>query len=143
VDSCIFCRIARGEVRAHVIHEDELVMAFLDNGPIRPGHTQIISREHVAYFEDLPAETAARILSLGQKLAKAMKQAYAAPRVAFLFTGGDVAHVHAHVVPTLEKGDITSLRYYAGETFRVSPIPAPADDEQNATAAKLKAMLAL
>ena len=32
-------------------------------------------------------------------------------RVAFLFTGGDVAHVHAHVVPMQEKTDITSARY--------------------------------
>jgi histidine triad (HIT) family protein len=31
--------------------------------------------------------------------------------VAFLFTGGDIAHAHAHVVPMHENTDITSARY--------------------------------
>ena len=35
-----------------------------------------------------------------------MKEVYHVDRVAFLFTGGDVAHVHAHA-----KTDITSARY--------------------------------
>jgi histidine triad (HIT) family protein len=133
---CIFCRIARGDAPAHVVHADEHVVAFLDNGPIRPGHTQIITREHAPYFEDLSPEAASRILSLGQRLAKAMKRLYGVPRVGFAFTGGDVAHVHAHVIPLVEKGDITSQRYAAG------PIPTPPESEQIATVARLKAMLA-
>jgi histidine triad (HIT) family protein len=136
MDDCIFCRIAQGDAPAHVVHEDEHVVAFLDNGPIRPGHTQIITREHVPYFEDLSPDAASHILGLGQRLAKAMKQIYGVPRVGFAFTGGDVAHVHAHVIPLVEKGDITSQRYSAG------PIPTPPAAEQIATAARLKAMLA-
>jgi histidine triad (HIT) family protein len=135
MEDCIFCRIARGDAHAHVVHEDDKVVAFLDNGPIRPGHTQIITREHVSYFEDLSPEAAAHILCLGQRLAKAMKQVYGVPRVGFAFTGGDVAHVHAHVIPLVEKGDITSQRYSAGS------IPMPPEAEQIATAAQLKAAL--
>jgi histidine triad (HIT) family protein len=136
MDECVFCRIARGEAPAHVVHEDELVVAFLDNGPIRPGHTQIITREHVPHFDDLSPETAARMLAVAQRFAKAMKQVYGVPRVGFVFTGGDIAHVHAHVVPLVEKGDITSARYAAG------PIPTPPEAEQVATLARLKAALA-
>ena len=142
MDDCIFCRIARSELPAHIVYEDDLVMAFLDIGPIRPGHTQIISREHVPYFEDLPPPEAARILLLGQRLAKAMKQIYGIPRVAFLFTGGDVAHAHAHVVPMLEKGDITSRRYIVEEKLTMRGLPSPPAEEQAATAATLRAMLA-
>lgn len=111
---CIFCRIAAKEVDAVIVYEDEHIMAFLDMGPIRPGHTQIIAKSHVATFEELPPALAARIVHLGQQLARRMKQVYAVDRVAFLFTGGDVAHVHAHVVPMHEKTDITSARYLVG-----------------------------
>lgn len=142
MDSCIFCRIARSEIPAQVVHEDELVIAFLDIQPIRPGHTQIISREHVPYFEDLPAATATRILLVGQRLATAMKEIYRAPRVAFLFTGGDVAHAHAHVVPMQEKTDITSRRYISEETLTFRGLPSPSPEEQSATASQLRAMLA-
>ena len=61
-----------------------------------------------------------------------MKALYGVPRVAFLFSGGDHAHAHAHVVPLHEKTDITSLRYIAGEVVR-----APSE-ELAATAAQLR-----
>ena len=40
-----------------------------------------------------------------------MKQLYKVERVAFFFTGTDIAHAHAHVVPIHEKMDVTSARY--------------------------------
>jgi histidine triad (HIT) family protein len=108
---CVFCRIARGEVPAVVLHEEDDVVAFLDIAPIRPEHTQIVPRSHVPAFEELPPAAAARILALAQQLARRMKAVYRVDRVAFLFTGGDVPHVHAHVVPMHQKTDITSARY--------------------------------
>jgi len=124
--TCIFCRIARREVDAHVLYEDEGVLAFLDRGPIRPGHTQIIAKQHYPSFDETPADILTEIVLLGKKLAAATKQLYAAPRVAFLFTGGDVAHVHAHLVAMHEKTDITSRRYIVEDklTFRAMP-PVP------------------
>lgn len=111
-----FCRIAKHDLPAVVLYEDAHILAFLDRGPIRPGHTQIIAKDHVATFEDLPEALAARILGLGQSLARRMKAVYSVERVAFLFTGGDVAHVHAHVIPMHAKTDITSAQYLVGPT---------------------------
>ena len=51
------------------------------------------------------------MVEVGQRLARKLKSVYRVDRVAFLFTGGDVSHVHAHVVPLHEKTDITSARY--------------------------------
>ena len=109
--TCTFCRIAAGEIDAVVVYEDSDVVAFLDIGPIRPGHTQVIPRRHVETFEQLPPELAAHMMMLAQQLAQRMKAIYGVERVAFLFTGGDVPHAHAHVVPMHAKTDITSARY--------------------------------
>lgn len=109
--TCPFCRIAAGSPDAVMVHEDADVVAFLDIAPIRPGHAQVVPRTHVESFERLPPALAARILAVGQALARRMKRVYGVDRVAFLFTGGDVPHVHAHVVPLHAKTDITSLRY--------------------------------
>lgn len=111
MEDCVFCKIANGALPAVVLHEDGELVAFLDQGPIRPGHTQIIPRAHIPTFEMLPAPLAAKIVALGQQLAQRMKDVYGVERVAFLFTGGDVTHVHAHVVPMHQKTDITSARY--------------------------------
>tara|TARA_R110002020_G_scaffold48634_4_gene138474 strand:- start:2171 stop:2632 length:462 start_codon:yes stop_codon:yes gene_type:complete len=139
---CIFCRIGRGEIEAHVIHEDEEILAFLDIGPIRPGHVQIIARAHYPWFEDLPEPLAARIMALGQRIARAQKQIYGVPRVAFMFTGGDVAHAHAHLVPMVEGDDVTSRRYIVEETVTYRPLPMPPPEDMADTAAQLRAALA-
>lgn len=108
---CPFCAIAAQPSLAVTLYEDPDVVAFLDRGAIRPGHTQIIARQHVPTFETLAPRILNKIAGLGQQLARRMKDVYQVDRVAFLFTGGDVAHVHAHVVPMHAKTDITSARY--------------------------------
>src|SRR5689334_12956048 len=108
---CLFCQIARKEISAVILHEDEQLLAFLDLGPIREGHTQVIPKAHFETFDELPPAVGASILELGQQLARRMKDVYGVERVAFLFTDGDVAHAHAHIVPLHEKTDITSARY--------------------------------
>lgn len=90
------------------------MIALLDIAPIRPGHTVILPRSHVETFERLPTPLAGRIVDLGQQLARRMKELYKVERVAFFFTGTDVAHAHGHVVPLRERMDVTSARYIVG-----------------------------
>ena len=138
---CLFCRIVAGELPAQIIHQDDLVVAILDIFPLRAGHTQIVSRQHVPYFEDLPEATASRIIHLGQRLSRAMKSLYGVERVAFALTGGDHAHVHAHVVPMQEKTDITSRRYIVEETLTFRSMPRASDADLASSATALRAAL--
>jgi len=139
--ACLFCRIVAGEVPAAMVHEDEALVAFLDSAPIRPGHVQIVPRLHVETFEALPDDLAAASIRLGQRLARAMKALYRVPRVGFAYTGGDVAHAHAHVVPMVAPTDITSLRYIEADGLRFRTPPRPPADEMAQTAAALRAAL--
>jgi len=135
---CLFCAIASGKMRAHIVHEDADCLAFLDIQPIRTGHVQIIPRTHFSYFDDLPAELCGHITVVGQKLARRMKQIYNVERVAFLFTGGDIPHVHAHVVPMEAKTDITSRRYIAEEKLTFRGLPRMSEAELAKVAAALR-----
>jgi len=114
--TCLFCRIAAREIDAVTVHEDEHVIAFLDIAPIRPGHTLIVPRRHVETFEQMPADLSAHVFDLGQRLARRMKIVYGVERVAFFFTGTDIAHAHAHVLPMHQKSDVTSARYVTRRT---------------------------
>jgi len=142
MQTCLFCAIARGDVPCHPVFEGENVVAFLDIHPVRPGHTLIIPRTHHEYFDDVPPDVAAEMIALGQRLARHMKVRYGAPRVGFAFTGIDVPHAHAHVIPMMETTDLTSRRYIAEEklTFRLTP--RAADDELASMAAVMRAELA-
>jgi histidine triad (HIT) family protein len=110
-------------VPSHVVYESDQVLAFLDINPIRTGHVQVIPRQHFPYFDAVPVEVATEILAVGQKLAPVLRHLFAVERVAFLFTGGDIAHAHAHVVPLVEATDITSRQYIveANVTFQNAP----------------------
>jgi len=44
--SCIFCKIAWGEIPAQKVFEDKDSFAFLDNKPHTKGHTVVIPKKH-------------------------------------------------------------------------------------------------
>ena len=106
--------------------------------PIRPGHVQIAPKAHYDTFEVLPPDLAAEILVLGQRLARAMKRLYGVERVAFLFSGGDIAHAHAHLVPMHEKTDITSRRYIVDDAPTFASLPRASSEELAKTARDLR-----
>jgi histidine triad (HIT) family protein len=141
MNECVFCRIARGEIQSELFYQDPEVIGLMDICPIRPGHAQLIPREHYDYFEDLPDAIACRIIRLGQRLSRILKALYGVPRVAFLFSGGDHAHAHAHVVPMHEKTDITSRRYIAEETLTFRSVARAPSEELAAIAAELRVRL--
>lgn len=124
-DNCLFCRMARGEIACHAVHETEDVLAFLDIHPIRPGHTLIIPRQHFPGFEDIPVPIATAITTLAQRLARELKTIYQVERVAMVYTGIHVRHAHAHVVPMHHRHDITSATYLQDgwEGFSMPPTP--------------------
>ena len=134
---CLFCRIARRELPAHVVHEDDKIMAFLDLHPIRPGHALVIPKAHHVWFEDVPAPLAARIMECSQTLARRMKRLYGVERVAMFFTGIHVPHAHAHVVPMHEVHDVTSQAYLGEGLAGFSPPPPLPQDRMAAIAREL------
>lgn len=43
---CIFCGIAKGEIPANIIFQNDGACAFLDIAPRAPGHIVIVPRIH-------------------------------------------------------------------------------------------------
>ncbi|MCO5121550.1 MAG: HIT family protein [Burkholderiaceae bacterium] len=138
---CLFCRIGAKSVPSHVVHESDRILAFLDIHPIRRGHVVIIPKAHHAYFDDLPGDLAAEILGLARELAPILRRRYDAKRVGFMFTGTDIAHAHAHVVPMVEPTDLTSRRYIAEEQLSFGPAPRMSDKELGAVAREISTAL--
>jgi histidine triad (HIT) family protein len=134
--NCLFCRIARGEIPSHRVHEGDRAIAFLDIRPIRKGHVLVVPREHFPYYDDLPPEVAGDVMRIARLLAPALRRSMGVERVGLFFTGVDIAHAHAHVVPMVEPTDITSPRYIAERPLTFAPAPpAPTEELQDAAKA--------
>ena len=45
MSDCIFDKIISKEIPAHIVYEDEVVIAFLDLGQVTPGHTLVVPKK--------------------------------------------------------------------------------------------------
>lgn len=102
--SCIFCRIAAGEIPARKILETAHVLAFHDLNPQAPVHVLVIPRRHVdnlAGAADGDAELLSAVL-LGCRDAAARCGITGGGFRVVLNSGPDggqtVGHLHAHVL---------------------------------------------
>ena len=50
---CIFDKIINKEIPAHIVYEDDVVLAFLDISQVTPGHTLVVPKKHVANISNM------------------------------------------------------------------------------------------
>lgn len=102
-ENCLFCKIARGDIKADVVLDEPEVMAFRDIQPRAPTHVLVIPKRHIG---GLSSATPADDALLGTVLG-------AARRVAALLAveggyrtvindgpnaGQSVPHLHLHIL---------------------------------------------
>jgi len=102
--SCIFCRIAGGEIDGDLLHEDETCVAFRDLNPQAPVHLLIIPRRHIESIEglgDADADLLARMGIVARDLARSEGVAAAGYRLVINCNaagGQTVPHLHMHLL---------------------------------------------
>ena len=121
---CLFCRIAAGEIPATKVHEDDVVVAFLDIHPVNLGHLLIVPKAHFATLASMPDDLAVAVARWVPRLTRAVLAATGAPGLHLVVNHGAVAgqtidHVHWHLIPRFE-GDAVHwpwphLSYLEGE----------------------------
>ncbi len=103
MQDCLFCRIARGEIPAAKVYEDDEVLAFKDIQPQRPVHVLVIPKKHIASLAHVTADDAlvlGKMLALANRIAvdqgspDGFRSIINTGRVG----GQEVMHVHMHIV---------------------------------------------
>lgn len=109
----VFARIARREIPAAIVFEDDRVIAFMDAGQVNPGHVLVATRRVAETLLDLDEAEAAHLFAVAHRMARAVQQAFAPAGITLLQTNRPagwqtVPHVHVHVLPRHE-GDGVGL----------------------------------
>jgi histidine triad (HIT) family protein len=103
---CRFCAIARGDIDARIVLDDEHVLAFLDHRPLFPGHSLVIPRKHHETLPDLPPPLLEPLFGAAGVLARAVVEDLEA-QGSFVAVNNvvsqSVPHLHVHVVPRRRK----------------------------------------
>ncbi|MDR2419347.1 MAG: histidine triad nucleotide-binding protein [Treponema sp.] len=102
MENCIFCKIARGEIPARKIYEDDELLAFHDVAPQAPVHFLVIPKQHIRnIMETDDSRLMGKLLDQAQKLAVALGcEENGARFVINCKTDGGqtVDHLHIHVL---------------------------------------------
>jgi histidine triad (HIT) family protein len=104
VNGCVFCKMVAGQIPVTKIYEDDVVLSFLDIGPISDGHTLVIPKQHFEKLHDCPAELLGKVCSQLGKIAAAVAKAMNSDGYNLLCNNGRAAgqlveHLHFHIIP--------------------------------------------
>lgn len=96
----IFDDIVSGKMKSWKVWEDENFLAFLTPFPNTPGCTVVIPKQNVGdYVFSLDDELYDDYLRAVKTVANILEKAFDTPRVALIFEGTGIAHVHAKLIP--------------------------------------------
>ncbi len=102
-ESCIFCRIAAGQLPSQKVYEDDDLVVFKDIHPAAPVHLLIVPREHIPTLSDVTAEhqpLLGKMMALAPRLA--VEQGASNGMRTVVNSGPDggqvVWHLHMHVL---------------------------------------------
>jgi len=105
--ACAFCSIIDGSRPAHVVWDDDRVLAFLDIRPLFWGHTLVVPKAHVVTLADVPTGEVGPFFERVQAVERGVVGGTGA-QGSFVAMNNvvsqSVPHLHCHVVPRT-KGD--------------------------------------
>ncbi|HEY4321879.1 MAG TPA: histidine triad nucleotide-binding protein [Gemmatimonadales bacterium] len=103
--SCIFCRIAAGEIPADIVAQTDEALAFRDLSPQAPVHVLVIPRRHITSIADVPPEQTAQVIgpvmALAARVAEQLGLAAGGYRLVAntrVEGGQTVDHLHVHLL---------------------------------------------
>jgi histidine triad (HIT) family protein len=107
---CIFCKIIDKHITAHIVFENDVVLAILDINQSTIGHTLVIPKGHHENFLLTPKEEMLTVMEVAQKIAKKQMETLHAKGVNILMNsypaaGQTVMHFHVHLIPRYNDDD--------------------------------------
>lgn len=105
----IFTRIINGEIPSYKVAESDKFYAFLDINPVMKGHTLVVPKltePEEDYIFGLDDQTLSEMMVFAKRVAKAIEKAIECKRVGVAVVGLEVNHVHMHLIPINNEGDM-------------------------------------
>ena len=111
MDSCLFCKIIKGDIPSAKVYEDEFCFAFRDINPQAPTHILVVPKEHVANIaeagEKLSPEALHALISAIGKIAtqEGLKNGFRVVSNCGPDACQSVPHLHFHILGGRQMAD--------------------------------------
>ena len=97
---CIFCKIARGEIKKEFLYESETIVAFADINPVANVHILIVPKKHIESTSAVATQDSEDIIELF-KVATDLATQKKIDAYRLTFNAGrfqHVPHLHMHLL---------------------------------------------
>lgn len=103
MEDCIFCKIAKKEIKSEIVYEDEEIVAFKDVNPQAPVHILVIPKKHIPTIDEIGSQDfllIGKLVDVGRKLANQfnLKNGYRLIFNCKQDAGQAVFHIHLHLL---------------------------------------------
>lgn len=101
---CLFCKIAKKEIKSDIVYEDDEIVAFKDINPKAPVHLLFIPRRHVSSMNEITegdAHILGKIFMRIKEIAREQgieKNGYRTVINCNKDAGQEVFHIHVHLL---------------------------------------------
>ncbi len=98
----MFCKIAKKEIKASIVFEDERFIAFLDKSPIFKGHALLMPKMHIETLFDFPENYLKELAVETKKIAEGVKKGTNCDGILLInnnVVSQSVPHFHLHIIP--------------------------------------------
>lgn len=102
--SCLFCKIASGEIKADIVFETQEILVIRDIKPQAPIHLLLIPKKHIATINDADSkdeQLLGRMILTAKNMAKVEQLSEDGYRLVFNVNSGggqEVYHIHLHLL---------------------------------------------
>lgn len=109
---CVFCDIIARKEPAHIVYEDDHLIAFLDKHPIADGHTLVLTKRHYERLGEIPQPEMVKLFTKVQELNEKIRTKMSAQGAHISVNDGKAAHqlvphIHVHIVPRTPGDEVT------------------------------------
>ena len=103
MSSCLFCKIAAGEIPSTKVYEDASILAFRDIAPQAPVHILVIPKTHIADVNGITGDNAALVAHIFTVIpqiaaAEGLTGGYRVVSNCGADAGQTVPHLHFHIL---------------------------------------------
>jgi histidine triad (HIT) family protein len=113
----VFTRIINGEIPGTFVWRDDRCVAFMSINPLATGHVLVVPIDEIDHWIDAPADLTAHLFEVTRRIGVAQQAVFGCDRVGVLIAGYEVPHMHVHVVPTTNMGQLN----FANAAAHVDP----------------------
>ena len=106
---CLFCKIIAKQISAHIVYENDHVVAMLDIHPRAPGHIMILPKAHRETLLEVPDNELQPIFAAVKKVIARLKEVLNPDGFTIGInhgkaSGQEINHLHIHILPR-SRGD--------------------------------------